>query len=129
MPSRAAITGASVAAVACLIVAVVVVIVRGHSAQGGAAAPAGVPSTVLSGGHRVPYAGPVPWSNPITDPNDPREVYVFADNDRVDADNICWATVDCAVVTHADTRSVSVEVVGYTPTYLRGPGCAALGHT
>jgi hypothetical protein len=129
MASRAAITGGSVVAVTCLIVALVVVIVRGDSAHGGSAAPAGVPSTILSGGHRVPYAGPVPWANPVTDPNDPSEVYVFADNDRVDADNICWASVDRAVVTHADTRSISVEVAGYTPTYLHGPACAGLGHS
>lgn len=121
-PARAGLI-ASVAATVVLLIAAAAAVV--HSASHD---PLSRPA-IRAGGRSVPYAGPVPWVNPVSDRSDPLVVYVFADNDRIDASNVCAVTADRAFVTGDDGDQVSVEVAGYATALDRGEFCGGVGHS
>jgi len=114
---------AAVLACVGLVIGIAVLITR---LRGGGSDRHGAPAAVLVDGRSVPYAGLVPWVNPIASSDDPRVIYVYADNDRIRA-AVCLVTADRATVRHQSAGTVSVLVAGYasSPT---GDACDGVGH-
>jgi hypothetical protein len=113
------------AASVLLIVAVALLVQHaGHRSP----TPHAAPASIRADGHRVPYAGAVPWANPVSDPDNPRVFYVFADNDRIRADNVCDVTADKTVVVEQTSDSVTILIAGYATPLGSGQACAGVGH-
>lgn len=114
------------AVLACigLVIGIAMLITR---LRGGGSDRHGAPAAVVVGGRHVPYAGVVPWANPIASSDDPRVIYVYAHNDRIRA-AVCSVTADRAKVQYQSSSTVSVLVGGYATPTPAGDACADVGH-
>lgn len=118
----------SVAATVVLVVAAVALALRlGHTSS---APPQHGPASIVVNGKRIPYAGVVPWGAPISYPSDRSVVYVYADNDALDAvANVCGVQADRARVVQETSASVTIRVLGYAKPLPDGVFCAGVGHS
>jgi hypothetical protein len=114
-------------AAAIVLLAVGAVFVYAHPWRSRAASH-GVAGSVQVHGKSIPYAGEVPWADPVADPTNPRVVYVFADGDRIHGRGSC--SVDPPTerpVVKATNTKVSILVAGYAPK-VPGDDCPGIGH-
>lgn len=95
------------------------------SSDGPLPVPAGVPSSVVNqSGVRLPYAGAVPWSNAIRDPNDPNAIYVMADWSALSAAKGLCAVPTERVAASGEGSKASILVAGYAlPSLPSGVAC------
>jgi hypothetical protein len=113
---------ALIAAVAAVVTAIA--IAATHLDRSGAPTATGLArQSILVGGKRLPFAGIVPWGNPVTYARDPNVVYVFADNGRAQLTiRTCGITTDRAF-SHETATSVRVTVAGYANPVPAGGSC------
>jgi hypothetical protein len=117
---------AAVASVAA-VVGLVVVVAHQSAPPSPAERPPAAPPFITVHGDRLDYAGDVPWADSVSDPADPRVVYVFADNNRTQLTiNACAVENDRPVVRET-AHSVTISVAGYAHTLPEGGRCLTPG--
>lgn len=74
------------------------------------------------------YAGDVPWSGAIADPDDPRVLTVLADGDSIRGPIfVCGLPVERRVVVETDAV-ITIAIQGYVVPLPSGKSCGGVGH-
>jgi hypothetical protein len=84
------------------------------------------PGSLRVHGDRVPYAGALPWSEPVATTSTTRTITVYADGDRLPS-RYCGLPAE-RVHVHQDAHAVTILVVGYEHALPAGTGCGGVGH-